>query len=147
MGHSYLLLAGLIACVIVGLMCLSLTVLFVEGLRETEYSTDPDELKRRKAWIIAAPIAGAVCIACFGTAGTIFRFLFLNSPQILQNFGIWYLFGFVCRLPLLYYKEFIFSPCFDIEWEEVFITFFWALLGPLQLAFTVHGVWKHKSWD
>lgn len=141
----YLWLAGLVVSAIVALAVFGSLFSLVEVQVEERHLKTTRNIQRRKIrnWIIL--VVGAVGIIASVVGYWFYQHLIAESPEILGEFGAWYLTGFILRLPLLVHRGYIIlHPIFRIGWEEVFGTFFTALLGPLQLLFTIYGIWRWK---
>lgn len=125
------------------------TAVFFACLRclQEEEGTDEQRLVWKTFLFLSPPIA----VVALGATYWHLQHLMAEWPETLRNFWLWYFFGFISRVPLLYYRGHIFHPVFDTEWEEVFRTFLNALLGPIQIIFTVWGIWEHWKnpwpWD
>lgn len=146
MFRDYLLVCVLVLAIILAYAAVCLFLVFVQGGNEAQDLSDEKEIHRERFRYGAILVFGIMTIVCLSIAYKTLQHLILEAPEALKDFGVWYLLGFLSRLPLLYHKDLIFHPSFDTDWEEVFKTFFIALLGPLQIVVTIWGIWKHKPW-
>lgn len=133
---NYFVLILVILCGLVALYATGYFIIFFYSIKEEEL----DKVQQR--WLAACSCAVALLTAFCAYTG--FNHLAINSPNTIADFWIWYVVGFASRLPLLQYKGFIFDPHFATEWDEVLSSlFFWAFFGPIQIVFTVWGIYKH----
>jgi archaellum biogenesis protein FlaJ (TadC family) len=145
MFKNYFLVSCLVIAFIMTLIAIILFVDLLTASKEEKLSESKEE-RREVFWNKAVLTIGIMIVVCLTVTYKIYQYLIFEVPGALEEFGIWYLFGFLSRMPLLYYKDYILHPVFATDWEEVFKTFFTALLGPLQILFTIWGIWKHKPW-
>lgn len=143
--YNYLLLAGLVVCVLLGHLAFSATFGVWLGGVEARKLGDPKEPGRKKLREAAITIMGAICLICIAVGYHIYQVLIFDSPHVLRNFGYWYLTGFSSRMLLLYLRDEIFHPFYAPKWEEISISFLWALLGPVQIPVTVYGIWRYRK--
>jgi len=144
MFKNYLVLCGLVIAVIVALATIgSLFSLFeARGEEKLLLTTRNIQLRKIRNWIIL--VIGAVALIATIAGYKSYQYLITEAPAVIETFGVWYLVGFVSRLPLLVYRGYLFHHFFDTEWDEVFGTFFTALIGPFQILFTIYGIWNWK---
>ncbi len=135
----------LLSFLILGVMCtFFMGGLLVMALFEENECEDDIHRSMRKKWVFWS---GLFFIVFAALSYQIYQYLAFHAVHLLVNFAWWYLTGFVSRIPLLVHNGSLFQSTFSTDWDEVFQTFFTALLGPFQIFFTLRGIWKYKHWS
>lgn len=140
---DYLWLVLLIILVAITALCFfSYIASFIVRNKLKENGELDDEKERVFAKIF--PISGILMLFCGGIAYKINTHLILQAPEVLVNFAYWYGVGLLASLVHMFFHGYLLHPYYSTDWDEVFAGFFKALLGPIQIIFTVWGILKYK---
>lgn len=135
---NYLLLGCLILGVPLTFLGGGFLLMLIRG--KDEYLADKRSFMRKRMFFLS----GLTFFISAVISYKIYQYLAFHAVYVLVNFAWWYLAGFVSRIPLLVHNGSLSHRTFDIDWDELFYTFFTALLGPFQLLITVWQIWKHR---
>lgn len=111
-----------------------------------DYGIEDDAEDIRKQRIRVLVSIGVLFIAFVCVSYVAGQHLVMHAPQVMEQFGLWYGFGFLSRMVLLYHRRELLDRYSGTDYGAVAFAFLVATLGLIETALLVKRVYFEQNW-